>query len=78
MAYDGIFLNPLEVPVVVAGELPAVCMRHPSSLARPCGAQVLFVKVKSFQIDADWVSTRMAVAYDKWSAQGVSNVIFLS
>ena len=29
------------------------------------------MKVKSFQIEAAWESTRMAVTYEKWASQEV-------
>ena len=28
--------------------------------------EVLFVKVKSFQLESEWVSTQLAVTYDRW------------
>ena len=31
--------------------------------------EVLFVKVKAFQLQTDWTSAMMATTYDRWSSQ---------
>lgn len=34
--------------------------------------EVIFVKVKHFQVEGDWATTRMAIKYDEWTALQVS------
>ena len=36
--------------------------------------EVLFVKVKSYQRDSDWITSKMAVTYDRWRRSEVTNL----
>lgn len=40
--------------------------------------EVLFVKVKDFQREGEWTTTRMAITYDRWIATQVCRSKFIS
>ena len=61
--------------MLTTGTVPVMCATH--SRLNPYAEhtydglplnplEVMFVKVKDFQIEGDWMSTHLATTYDRW------------